>query len=181
MTIPTVTAGEPAAAGVGLVTIGAISGMHVFSAFGGALIGAGILIAVVHNQLVNAAARIRRFLVSALSGPVITLAGLEVAHHYGLNPGPYVISFIAMLLAFLAWALFTTLHNRSNRIAARAIDEAIDMISRGRGNGGQNDILDSCYIDSGRARELLARIEADQARRAKTNTQDPGGDNPGKT
>lgn len=141
-----ITAAEPSAAGLALIGIGAASGLALFSAFGGALIGAGISIAIVHSQLSGWGSQARRFLVSVFGGSIITLAALETAEVYGYRFGVYAITFFAMIISFVAWKLFTVLHNRSTSIFNRAIDEALREKSAPP---------DQKYIDSGPAEQWL--------------------------
>ena len=149
------SAGEPNAAGVGLIVIGAASGMALFSAFGGSLIGAGISIALLQGQLLSRASQVRRFLVSVASGPVITLATLELTNW---RIGAYTISAMAMLISFLAWKGFTSLHHRSAKIIDAGLDKALGK-TLGIDCDDELTGMDGEHVDSGRADNRRAGSE----------------------
>jgi hypothetical protein len=169
------SAGEPIAAGAALTGIGAASSMALFSAFGGSLIGAGILIAVVRSQLPDNSSRIWRFLTSACSAPLFTLCGAELLERFfEIRMGAYTISTAAMIFSFFAWKIFTVLHNRGTSIVNKAIDKAIGAVNDDYAS------LDRRYNDSGRASRWMPDGGANKARINQGNNENQGGTDGGK-
>lgn len=151
------SAGEPSAAGIGLITIGMLSGQTVFAAFGGSFIGAGISIAFLQSPMLTHMSRIKRFLSAALAAPLITLGIVE---NFMPSAGTWTVSALAMLLAFIAWKALTVLNNRSAKIADAALDKALSK-TLGIEAHDKSTSMDSEYVDSGRASRWRVGHELD--------------------
>lgn len=168
-----ISAGEPIAAGVGLIAVSAASGLALFAAFGGSLIGAGISIVMMQSQISSPKRRVWRFLLSVFAGPVLTLAGMEI---FRLMLGVYTVALIGCFSAFLAWKLFTVVNNRSTKIIDQTLDKALGQ-TLGIKTSDDMASVDRKYIDSDRANHWRVGREVDQADGTEADRTDKGSPN----
>lgn len=173
------SAGEPIAAGVSLVGVAAASGMALFAAFGGSLIGAGIMIVMLSGQI-KESRRAPRFLVSVFGGAVMTLCAVEIAERYSISFGVYTITAVATLLSFLAWKIFTSINNRGNSVINKGMDIALEKTLGIKADGNdEHASVDRDYIDSGRASRWYVGGDVDKTDGTKADRTDQGGSDGG--